>query len=271
MGSVAVLKAQEHRSLPPPDASAVLRRFVILKNLFVKALAVPPHSQLADVMTQWSPEERERFDAQLRQAFDEQTGKLRELGLWDEMSDAERKFMQAMPLEVDAQAIIDNMWLSESAVCLLWSLGYVECLPSYDRQADPKLANRLPRESMKALESQVTLRPSDEIERQRGIAELWHWRCRARSLRKERNIPTGSESNGGIEAILQRTAEKGAADGLLPLPIDGDFPAFGKPYREITEQEFFLATSIAIERHRAFNWLCGYAPGNDWAQTPIDA
>jgi hypothetical protein len=26
--------------------------------------------------------------------------------------------------------------------------------------------------------------------------------------------------------------------------------------------------SVAVERHFTLNWLCGYAPGNEWDDTP---
>ncbi len=45
-------------------------------------------------------------------------------------------------------------------------------------------------------------------------------------------------------------------------------PAFGKPYREITDQEWGQVRSISLERHRGLNWLCGYAPENRWEKTP---
>lgn len=256
--------------MAPPDALAVLRRFIALKNLFVKALAVPPRGELVHLMAQWPPAEREQFEAQLLQAFRKQSEKLRELGVWEEMNDDEREFMFALPLDIAAQTIIDNMWLAESAICLLWSIGYVDQLPPYDRQSDPELTNRLPRESMKELESKVTLRPAKDIQRQRDIAELWHWRARTRSLQKDGGLPAHPRPSESIADILRVTAKKAAAGGLFPSPIEDDFPAFGKAYRNLSEQEYFLATSIAIERHRAFNWLCGYAPGNAWAQTPID-
>ncbi len=47
-----------------------------------------------------------------------------------------------------------------------------------------------------------------------------------------------------------------------------DFPAFGKPYALISDEEWQIATSIAQERHAAFNWLCGYS--DDWDQVPTD-
>ncbi len=231
---------------------------------------MPPREELTEVMTRWTTGEREKFDAQLRQAFDDQAERLRELGVWDEMSDAERKFMRAAPLEIELQTLIDHMWLSESAVCLLWALGYVDRLPPYDQKSDPSLANQLPRESMKDLEAKVALRPASDIRRQRDSAELWHWRSRTRRLQEDGSLAARLPKGQSINDILRLTGEKAAADGLFPAPVDGDFPAFGKAYREISEPEYFLATSIAIERHRAFNWLCGQAPGNIWAQTPTD-
>ena len=74
-----------------------------------------------------------------------------------------------------------------------------------------------------------------------------------------------------LDQILQMVSTKAAHDGLIPRPIAEDFPAFGKPYRDLTPEEFSIATSIAIETHRAFIWLCGYAPGNYWAQIPTDS
>src|SRR5579871_4960160 len=51
---------------------------------------------------------------------------------------------------------------------------------------------------------------------------------------------------------------------------DGDFPAFGNPYWDISEEEYSIATSIAVERHQALNWICGRAPNNRWDETPTD-
>jgi hypothetical protein len=70
--------------------------------------------------------------------------------------------------------------------------------------------------------------------------------------------------------MLKMTSSKAAEAGDFEAPIDGDFPAFGKPYRDLTEAEFSVAMSIALERHRALNWLCGYAPGNRGRETPTD-
>jgi hypothetical protein len=42
--------------------------------------------------------------------------------------------------------------------------------------------------------------------------------------------------------------------GDIPTPIGDDFPAFGKAYRDLTNEEYSQATSIAVEGHGAL-WL----------------
>ena len=61
---------------------------------------------------------------------------------------------------------------------------------------------------------------------------------------------------------------RGHEGGFLPLPLRGDFPAFGTGYRDLQPDQHAEALSIAYERHRAFNWLCGL--GKSWRETPTD-
>lgn len=106
------------------------------------------------------------------------------------------------------------------------------------------------------LETTATLRPAVLIEKQRDLAELWHWRPRTRRLQEEGRMPTMLDSRAlTIERVLQLSSAKAAEEGMAPPPIDGDFPAFGKPYRSLTPDEFSIATSIAMERHRAAWWF----------------
>jgi hypothetical protein len=65
-------------------------------------------------------------------------------------------------------------------------------------------------------------------------------------------------------------APRAAAGGHIPAPIDEDFPAFGRAYRDLSPEQWSLANSIAVERHFALNWLCGHARGNRWSATPTD-
>ena len=88
------------------------------------------------------------------------------------------------------------------------------------------------------------------------------------------------ETKGALAASIavkaaRSTHQKGhnhgsASDGAFEAPIENDFPAFGMPFRAVDQAQLFSLISIARERHKAFNWLCGYAPENRWDETPTD-
>lgn len=253
----------------PPDAALAIRRLIILKYQVVSGLATPPPDIFAEIMKSWSEEDRNSFVKETKARNNSMIQSLHQNGLWDEMTTEERKFMQDLPT-VDMQQLVNASWLMESAACLLWALGYLDELPPYDSQADVDLLKLLPAESPQNLTKSATFRTSEEIVKARDVAELWHWRSRTRKL-QQRGQFEGELPNGlSFEEIIRMTAEGAAGDGVLPKVIDNDFPAFGKPYREISEDEWSMATSIAMERHRAFNWLNGMATKNRWEETPTD-
>jgi len=105
------------------------------------------------------------------------------------------------------------------------------------------------------------------VEEQRNLAELWHWRSRTRQL-QDSNYNFSFPGGLTIQKVIGMAASKAATNGVIPSPIGDDFPIFGKPYRDATHEEYSQATSIAVERHRALNWLCGLAPRNRWSETP---
>ncbi len=251
----------------PPRSGDATKRVIIFKHLLVKGLATAVY---AENMKGWNEAERNEFISEVQRRSADQIARLRKSGLWNEMDQHERDFIQAGPTDVTGQGLVNVSWLADSAVCLLWALGYVSAVPPYDQESDPKLTNELPLDSVDVLVKKATLRPADTIMKQRDLAELWHWRSRTRQLQESGRMPTGLHGGKSIDQIIQMAAAKAAGDGAFPAPIGDDFPAFGKPYRELTSEEFSRATSIAMERHRAFNWLCGYAPGNRWADTPTD-
>ena len=67
---------------------------------------------------------------------------------------------------------------------------------------------------------------------------------------------------------MRQSAQLPFDESEIPAPIDGDYPAFGKAYRDLDEIEYSTATSITTERHFALNWVCGYS--DDWDKTPTD-
>lgn len=258
------------RKSGPPDAAAVLKRAVILKCLMVKTLAMPPQEFLETSKSNWSEDEWNAFLKRERSSSAEYVKRLHENGLWKEMEQGEQQLFQAGVTELTMRQRIDVSWLTESAVCLLWALGYISEIPPFDEQADLESTNRLPQESLSVLAKKAALRASDIIQKQRDIAELWHWRSRTRQLQEANRMPSMPPGNLTVKELLKMTSSEAAKSGDIPSPIRGDFPAYGKAYRDLTREEFASVTSIAQERHRALNWLCGLAPGNRWSETPTD-
>jgi len=254
----------------PPGPADAMKRAIILKYLVVKELATPPPEFIAERMKDWGQKDRNEFLAAFQTQSTALIAQLRKCGLWDLVEKGERDFIEAGPTALSKQRLVDVAWLAESAVCLLWALGYVSELPGYDQEANVETVKMLPVEPVNVLIKNATLRPVDTTMKQRDLAELWHWRARTRQMQEQGKTPTDLPGGLTIEKIVQMTAAKAAENGTFPAPIGGDFPAFGKPYRDLNAEEFSRATSIAMERHRAFNWLCGYAPGNSWAETPTD-
>ena len=253
----------------PPSASDAASRTLILKSQIVIGMAIPPPEMLQDMLASWSSADREQFLEQHRQRQAQVADVLKETGVWSAMSSSERAFMTAAPNQIDGQALRNVSWLMESASCLIWALGHVEQFAPYDTQSDVDQLRLLPSDGIVALIRNATLRDSAAISGARDVAELWHWRSRTRQL-QEGGRPVELPNDLTLVDVIRMAAEKAAADGLFERAIDGDFPVRGRSYAQLTADEWAEVTSIAMERHKAFNWLCGYAPGNKWEDTPTE-
>lgn len=253
-----------------PDAGSVMTRVIILRFIFAKTLSTPTPQHLKRFMDERSAENWNPLLAKLRNQNSQQIEQLRRIGLWNAMEDQERVFMEAEITEIPQQKFVEANWLCESIFCLYWALGYISEMLAYDQRADPKSLNKLPvTGSVKNLIQNAKLMPLELIEKERDLAELWHWRSRTRQLLSSGqafSLPQGLT----IDKVLELASDEAAKNGIIPPPIKNDFPAFCRAYRDLTDEQYSLASSIAMERHRAFNWLCGFAPENRWSETPTD-
>lgn len=252
---------------PRPDARTTMTRAIVLSHVFLKARATPPPELLARFT---KDEDRKLLAGKMQEMFARQIERIRATGLWELLEDSEREFMLAGIFETTMRQRIDASWLAESIMCLHWALGRKESIPPYDQEVDPQTNNFDKGERAVDLIEQAQLRPQSQIDEQRDWAELWHWRCRTHTLLKEKKIPNALPNGTPMAEIIRLTAEKAAGDGIFGQMIGDDFPAFGKPYRDVTDEEIIQLTSIAQERHKALNWLCGYAEENLWSATPTD-
>ncbi len=253
-----------------PSVADALRRLACLQVQVVHGATSPPRHLLDGFRAKWSDDQWTGFLRDIQTRNVKQVADLKQSGLWARLTKAERAFVTAPLLSLTEQQRVDASWLMEGAACLLWALGYLDAIPPYDTQASVELLKSGPNQPMRDLLSSATLRPEAEITRARDAAELWHWRARTRQL-QEGGAPSFKLPPGlTFPLIIQDAAEAGLAGGAVTAVLEGDFPAFGAPYRDASAEQYHVLTSIAMERHRAFNWLCGKAPGNRWDRTPTD-
>jgi len=175
------------------------------------------------------------------------------------LSVAVRRGLEQLPSASRDPSVVEALWQAEGLGTLLWAFELVT-LPPFDRTFDPEALLRTP-------VGDARLRDPTAIEHTRESARLWHWRARTTLLRADGGLelPGGWQS---FEQLIAVAALRGHERGLLPAPLRGDFPAFGTGYRGLSRDQHVETLSIAYERHRALNWLCGRAGG--WAETPTD-
>lgn len=253
-----------------PSASDVARRLEILKYQVIYSMTVPPEEILAELSSRWSVEEKDSFQANLKSVSDKFVEAMKIGQLWEDMTLSEQQFLSSIPPNIVHQQHINAMWNQESVAVLMWSLGVIEKLPPYDTQTERETMKLIPDADLDYFVSSAQLRPDDELEKRRAEAELWHWRARNRQLIDEKRTLPENSSFASFDQIVQDVAEKAFEQGDIFQVLEKDFVAMGKPYRDLEVDQWHEIFSIAIERHRAFNWVCGYANENKWDETPTD-
>jgi hypothetical protein len=247
-----------------PDASLVASRARLLTSRVVHAMAWPPPEMLPGIMEQWSAADCDTFTDKYDAAARALRASLESSGAWADASPDEKAFFSARLTERTQQQCVDSSWAVESIACCAWALNLIPVLPAYDSEAEHTVMKLLPPAG-----TALSLRSKEELEHARSIAELWHWRSRTRWL-MESGQPVSLPNDATLDQVVRLTARAAAAQGDIPEPCDEDFPALGKAYRDLSAEEYSGVTSIAAERHKALNWICGMAPKNRWDETPTD-
>ena len=107
---------------------------------------------------------------------------------------------------------------------------------------------RLPRDVLDAELSRI-LDMGVELELERDSARLWHWRARTTELQQSGALQLPARYSS-FDQLIAATAMRGHDEGLLPVPIRGDFGAYGKVYRHLTPEQHAEDILAKVQRAR---------------------
>jgi hypothetical protein len=140
---------------------------------------------------------------------------------------------------------VNASWRSEGLCVLAWALGAIE-MPSHDAQIDPaEVSRKIGFLGVPA--SEARLRSVEQVERMGERLFAIHWRLREFSLRRQAmDFVEFSKNNwfckfdvGPIAVAENDLAIGGVAIAKAPSDAVG------------------MCQSIAMERHKAINWILG--------------
>ena len=184
------------------------------------------------------------------------------------LSRAERQLLSKPFPSWTAKNLTVAGWRSESLGVILWALRFADFVPAFDTRFDLSTVMNTVDVFNPTIDFiwQAGLRATDEIQRMRDTADLWNWRARAAELQRMGIKPPEGMS---FAEIIRITAEQGYRDGLLPAPLDGDFPVFGCAYSQLSREQAVSLSYIAQHRCAALNWLCELS--SEWESLPVDS
>jgi hypothetical protein len=181
------------------------------------------------------------------------------------LSNKERELFDIPPGYWTDRDMRDIGWRHESICVFLWALGSIKAVPPYDYQFDQGHEDYSEFLGQILGSNSASLRPAEDIDLQRELAEMWHWRSRTMRLIQDGQMPPPGFT---FPQIIATAATKFHQLKWIGPLIKNDFPVLGKAYSDLAPKEFQLLSSIAGQRHYALNWLCGYA--FDWDKVPTD-
>lgn len=222
---------EQEVQLVPPTASRVIRRAFCLSAVACRSF-IDEHPA----------------DEQCRSLYVRILPWLTEVGAETELEPWELSALSQPLGQLETQIRVNGSWASEGLAVLGWALQRYG-LPAHDECVDPQaLTKALEFLQPSAAVLGASLRSADEIKRGADRAFALHWRVRQCSLSRDHMD----------FAEFARTAWFG------PLNIEGvalaesDLSIGGVPIARAAGDMLRTASSIAVERHKAFNWLLGY-------------
>ncbi len=172
------------------------------------------------------------------------------LNIAGELEPREKEILYTAEQELSQQDCINCVWSLEALVVIAWALELTS-LPPYDQLVETdellKELSFLDVEGCKHKLSKASLRPGEDLDRYHEQIFAYDWRM------VDYRVNAGPVDYANVKIGLK------AFDLSWARLIDGDLALQGKRI-DMAEPDLFGAMcSLAVERHKASNWLQGYA------------
>eukprot|EP00698_Gefionella_okellyi_P016471 TRINITY_DN4713_c0_g1_i2.p1 TRINITY_DN4713_c0_g1~~TRINITY_DN4713_c0_g1_i2.p1 ORF type:complete len:314 (-),score=75.51 TRINITY_DN4713_c0_g1_i2:693-1634(-) len=254
------IRAQTDRKMPNETqvATRALCHTVVINRFYFTQM--PPHdeSHLTGILTDW----------------------MLALSLQQNLLPAEAAFF-ANPANPATKGLAYECL--EKLGTLLWALGVIEDMPPYgvwfdQLQANPALQAAPKHMSRADFLELCDMRPRDELERARKIAELWFIRVWVEATIVQERCQ--GERLPVVAEYIKLKAAEAASLGAFAEPLKDDFPVpdlqptSREPRRpggdrtvaETERKDLLTLIHPARERWQTLSWLCGFAEavGHSW-------
>ncbi len=146
----------------------------------------------------------------------------------------------------------------------MWALGLIGCTDPFDIESDENLMSQVPLWNVEDFVKHAKLRNGKQISNYLDTVELWHYR--SNEWLRDQELGDGTPHFGLDTTIgsIKYSAQNAYKTGRVPKLIDGDFPALGKAFRDLSTSEWNHVNSTIVARLRTLHWLCGKAPDDVW-------
>lgn len=254
------------------DAASTASRLRVLRAMFARKTfeEIIERNRRLTIENQPKGTMAEIWTKTFNESLPETLATLEHNGTLDAATQREMEELHRPVGEWSMQEIFNAHWSLEAIIVLEWALGLRNEIPDYSlgpvyvsKEEQPFPTENRVKLVDEGLLTSARLRPADTILDARETAETWLWRARTTQI-----ILDGVKPPEGMDfdQIIEISAKGNEGEGRF-ITIENDYPAFGKPYRDLEEDEWCAMRSVATERLRALNWLCGYA--EDWDEVPL--
>ncbi len=218
-------------------------------------------------------------------------------GLWETLSNAEKNLILSHPGELSQDIFLPLFSLKEDINTLLYTLGYRKLfIPDGAREPKSLITPPIPHcgESTKKFIELAKLRSESDLRSALQMTEIWLYRALLWERVDEKEFPQGDDLTALVsnlkekmselqiemrpittgedffKELIRYTAFLASGQDMAKPPIEDDFPAFGKAYKNLKASEQKSLKQQAQRRLDILRWILNEETTQSTWATPTE-